>query len=244
MSVHPYTRLFVLPAPPDADNDVTEGYEIGDVVHVEGESVYDCRDNTEAAAVWEERVTGSSGIPMSYLDTDGTLAANSDAKVPSQKAVKTYVDTSVIGLLDFKGAIDCSSAPNYPAALKGDSYVVSVTGIIGGALGEAVQAGDLIIATADNAGGDEASVGTSWIVIEYTSKYSFVSCYRMHMVTTGGADACPISRRTYWRWIALGVVKDKVTNIITVKVVVDHVPCIVIGDKYPILNPARYHDGN
>ena len=26
------------------------------------------------------------------LDTDGTLAANSDAKVPSQKAVKTYVD--------------------------------------------------------------------------------------------------------------------------------------------------------
>lgn len=29
----------------------------------------------------------------SYLDTSGTLAANSDTKVPSQKAVKTYVDT-------------------------------------------------------------------------------------------------------------------------------------------------------
>lgn len=30
-------------------------------------------------------------LPMSYLDIDGTLAANSDVKVPSQKAVKSYV---------------------------------------------------------------------------------------------------------------------------------------------------------
>jgi hypothetical protein len=31
-------------------------------------------------------------IPASYLDTDGTLAANSDSKIATQKAVKTYVD--------------------------------------------------------------------------------------------------------------------------------------------------------
>jgi hypothetical protein len=30
-------------------------------------------------------------IPSSYLDTDGTLAANSDTKIATQKAVKTYV---------------------------------------------------------------------------------------------------------------------------------------------------------
>jgi hypothetical protein len=29
-------------------------------------------------------------LPLSYLDTDGTLAANTDSKVASQKAVKTY----------------------------------------------------------------------------------------------------------------------------------------------------------
>jgi hypothetical protein len=34
-------------------------------------------------------------IPMSYLDTDGTLAANSDEKVPTQKAVKSYADTKL-----------------------------------------------------------------------------------------------------------------------------------------------------
>src|SRR3990167_7467628 len=33
-------------------------------------------------------------IETSYLDTDTALAANSDVKIPSQKAVKTYIDTS------------------------------------------------------------------------------------------------------------------------------------------------------
>lgn len=32
------------------------------------------------------------------LDTDGTLAANSDSKISSQKAVKTYVDTGLAGV--------------------------------------------------------------------------------------------------------------------------------------------------
>lgn len=36
-------------------------------------------------------------MPLSYLDTDGTLAANSDTKVASQKAVKTYVDNAIGG---------------------------------------------------------------------------------------------------------------------------------------------------
>ena len=39
----------------------------------------------------------TSGIP---IDTDGTLSANSDFLVPSQKAVKTYVDTQDATKLD------------------------------------------------------------------------------------------------------------------------------------------------
>lgn len=31
-------------------------------------------------------------IPLTYLDTDGTLAANSDSKIATQKASKTYID--------------------------------------------------------------------------------------------------------------------------------------------------------
>jgi len=37
----------------------------------------------------------SEKMPLSYLDTDGALAANSDTKVATQKAVKTYADTKV-----------------------------------------------------------------------------------------------------------------------------------------------------
>ena len=79
---HPYTRLFTLPAPPDADNDVTEGYELGDVVHVTGGGVYDCRDATEGAAVWEERAAGGSfdGDVLGQFKLSGfeNLALSSD----------------------------------------------------------------------------------------------------------------------------------------------------------------------
>ena len=40
-------------------------------------------------------VTTAGGEVTSNKDTDGTLAANSDTKYPSQKAVKTYADTKV-----------------------------------------------------------------------------------------------------------------------------------------------------
>lgn len=99
--------------------------------------------------------------------TDGALAANSDTVTPSQKAVKTYVDNAVTGLLDFKGSTDCSSNPNYPIASKGDAYVVSVAGKIGGASGTSVEVGDVYVASADNAGGAQASVGTSWFTLQH-----------------------------------------------------------------------------
>jgi hypothetical protein len=44
------------------------------------------------------------------LDTDGNLAANSDAKVPSQKAVKTYADTKLpSSYLDTDGTLAANS---------------------------------------------------------------------------------------------------------------------------------------
>jgi hypothetical protein len=44
------------------------------------------------AQIGLSNVTDNEQIPISYLDTDGTLSSNSDSKVSSQKAVKTYVD--------------------------------------------------------------------------------------------------------------------------------------------------------
>jgi hypothetical protein len=84
-------------------------------------------------------------------------------------ATKQYVDTAVTGLFDFKGSTNCSANPNYPAALKGDAYVVSAAGKIGGASGVSVDIGDIYVAIADNAGGTQASVGTSWTAFEHNT---------------------------------------------------------------------------
>jgi hypothetical protein len=78
----------------------------------------------------------NSTAPAYSLDfsTDGTFAGNSDTIIPSQKAIKTYVDGSVAGLLDYRGGYD-ASRNTYPttggsgtagAVLKGDMWVISV----------------------------------------------------------------------------------------------------------------------
>jgi hypothetical protein len=116
-------------------------------------------------------------IPLTYLDTDVNLAANSDAKVATQKAVKAYAD----GLLDannayvYKGVVDASTNPNYPAASAGHTYKISVAGKIGGAAGAPVEAGDTITCIVDStASGTQATVGSNWIVIQTNIDGAFV----------------------------------------------------------------------
>lgn len=104
-------------------------------------------------------------IPLTYMDTDGTLAANSDTKIASQKAVRTYVAAAFAtnDAMIFRGVIDCSANPNYPAADRGDTYRVSVAGKIGGASGPNVEVGDLLICFTDGtASGTQAAVGANW----------------------------------------------------------------------------------
>lgn len=102
-------------------------------------------------------------------DTDGTLAANSDSRAATQKAVKTYVDASFAAndAMIFKGVIDCSSNPNYPAADRGHTYKVSVAGKIGGASGTNVEVGDTLICITDGtAAGTQAAVGANWTIVQ------------------------------------------------------------------------------
>lgn len=110
------------------------------------------------------------------IDTDGTLAANSDSRIATQKAVKTAVDAAksyadgLIAANDamvFKGAQDCSANPNYPAGNRGDTWRVSVAGKIGGASGIVVEVGDMFICLTDGtASGNQATVGANWSVIQ------------------------------------------------------------------------------
>jgi len=125
---------------------------------------------TVAATGAYSDLTGGPSLGTSSalnVDTDGTFTANSDTRVPSQKATKTYVDQSVTSALKYKGSIDASTNPNYPAAAVGDAYVISVAGKIGGASGVSVDAGDMIVCNTTNAGGTQAAVGASWTILEH-----------------------------------------------------------------------------
>lgn len=67
----------------------------------------------------------------------------------------------------FKGVIDCSANPNYPAADRGWTYRVSVAGKIGGGSGINVEAGDVLLCLTDGtASGTQAGVGASWSIIQ------------------------------------------------------------------------------
>ncbi len=105
-------------------------------------------------------LTGVPSAPTAAANTNTTQLANT-------AFVQQELAAAVSGLLDFKGSTDASANPNYPSALKGDTYYINVAGKIGGASGKSVDIGDAVIASADNAGGAEASVGASWFVLEH-----------------------------------------------------------------------------
>lgn len=104
-----------------------------------------------------------TGVPAAPTASGGT----NTTQIATTAFVTSAVASAVAGLLEFIGSVDASTNPNYSAASKGDSYLISVAGKIGGASGKSVEVGDLVVASADNAGGTEASVGSSWFVLEH-----------------------------------------------------------------------------
>lgn len=115
----------------------------------------------------------TSMFAANVVDIDVALTANSDTRLASQKAVKGYVDAQIpaqIAALDvevFKGFLDCSANPNYPAASAGHVYRVSVAGKIGGASGVNVEVNDRVSCFVDGTlAGDQATVGSSWMIVQ------------------------------------------------------------------------------
>lgn len=104
-----------------------------------------------------------SGVPTSPTATAGT----NTTQIASTAFVAAAVSLAVTGVAHLAGNTDCSGNPNYPSATTGALYYVTVAGKIGGASGKSVDIGDTYIAKSDNAGGTEASVGSSWFVLEH-----------------------------------------------------------------------------
>lgn len=125
---------------------------------------------------------GFTGVPTAPTAAPGT----NTTQIASTAFVRTEVANAVTGLLEFIGNIDCSGNPNYPAANKGDLYYVSVAGKIGGASGISVDVGDAIVAKADNAGGTQAAVGSSWFILEHNLQGALLAANNLSDVANAG----------------------------------------------------------
>ncbi len=107
-------------------------------------------------------------LPASYLSTDGALTSNSDAKVPSQKATKTYVDgrvTYLQGLItsgfEYKGIFNGTktiAANGITTITKGWFWKVNPGGTTSGINAPTgLAVGDMIIANATKSSGITAA---------------------------------------------------------------------------------------
>lgn len=81
-------------------------------------------------------------------------------------ATKTFVEDTFSSAYEDKGDLDCSVNPTYPAAEKGDSYYIRVGGKLGGDNGKPVQVADVARCRVTSPAGDEATVGTSWYIVQ------------------------------------------------------------------------------
>jgi hypothetical protein len=138
------------------------------------------RRRTLAAAAWPITVgaslvlnNGGSSYTCSAGDiidwiADGTVVRGTVHPISGvmpgvNAAIAAYVAAQDVEV--FKGAIDCSTNPNYPAADAGHVYRVSVAGKIGGSSGINVEVNDRLECVVDStASGNQATVGANWMI--------------------------------------------------------------------------------
>ena len=121
---------------------------------------------TTKAQVGLSNVDDIKQMPLSYLDTDGTLNANSDVKVASQKATRTYVDGQIANVqgqitsgMVYKGTFDGSQtivAQGITTIQKGWFWKVTVAGSVSGVStpsGSGVSVGDMVISNVTKGSG-------------------------------------------------------------------------------------------
>lgn len=120
-------------------------------------------DNLSAKApLASPALTGTPTAPTASVGTNTTQIATTAFTIAEIASRIASTDAMI-----YKGAIDASGNPNYPAADTGWTYRISVAGRIGGGAGPLVQVGDMIISHADgSAAGNHATVGGNWDIIQ------------------------------------------------------------------------------
>jgi hypothetical protein len=114
-----------------------------------GADVTNAASVAAAGAVMESDTTTAL---MGFVDADVNLSANSATKIPTQNAVKSYVDGAVASGVAYQGSYNAATnTPDLDVAPAttdvGDMYTVTVAGTF---FTTAVEVGDVLIAEAAN----------------------------------------------------------------------------------------------
>jgi len=108
--------------------------------------------------------TNTTWTQLFSLDTN--WSAFFRGLVDATSASAFLATLGITAAMDLVDVIDCAESPDYPSASKGDCWVVSVAGIIGGASGIEVEIGQTILCLADSEGGSQAVVGDEYTILQ------------------------------------------------------------------------------
>jgi len=121
--------------------------------------------------------TASNGQPTDSgkkFNDNGT----SSNDIWSAEKIATAINSGISAndAMVYKGVINASTNPNYPAADAGHFYKISAAGKIGGTSGLTVESGDSLLCTVDNTtSGNHATVGANWNIIQANIDGAIVS---------------------------------------------------------------------
>lgn len=110
-----------------------------------------------------------SNSPIIPSGANANEAVNKSQLDGASSGLQTQIDnlvTQVAQGMRVPTDINCSANPNYPASTKGDGYVVTVAGKIGGASGVDVRVGAEIRCKVTSAAGTHAAVGANFYILE------------------------------------------------------------------------------
>lgn len=113
--------------------------------------------------------TFSSNVPIPLVPIANTHATSKKYVDDADSNLQTQINNLTSAVTDGMKTptdIDCSTNPNYPPTEKGEGYVVTVAGKIGGASGIEVRVGAEIRCKETNSGGTHAAVGDKFYILE------------------------------------------------------------------------------
>lgn len=110
--------------------------------------------------------TASPKVPLGAGAADAIRKSQLDDTASDLQVQINNLSSAVTDGMRVPTDLNCSTSPNYPASERGDGYVVTHAGKIGGASGIVVRVGAEIRCKTTTAGGTHATVGSNFYILE------------------------------------------------------------------------------